>query len=107
MFNSDAAAGECDILTARQTQTRNDWNCLPWWRKAALCCAQPTALYVLAFGIIGLLFLLGAPMLDPDLRVVGLILIGVAAGMLVIYLFLAFRAFHRRGARPPECESGR
>lgn len=90
---------------APRRQMRSDWRCLPWWRKAALCCAQPTLLYVLAFGAIGSIFLIAAPLLDADLRFVGLILVGVSAAMLLIFLALAYRAFGRDGPRPPDCSS--
>jgi hypothetical protein len=64
-------------------------------------------LYVLALGGIGLLFLIAAPALDPDLAIVGLILIGVAAAMAVIFIVLAYRRLKRHGQRPPECSSDR
>jgi hypothetical protein len=59
--------------------------------------------YVLGFAGVGVGFMLAAPALDPDLGTVGLILVVVAGAMLAIYLALAYRAFRRRGPRPPEC----
>jgi len=72
------------------------WERLPWWRKAAMCCAQPTIFYSLMFAAIGGLFLLGAAVLDPDMAPIGLILIGVAVAMVVVYFVLAYRAFGGR-----------
>jgi hypothetical protein len=69
------------------------WNRLPWWRKAYLCCSQPTISYSLIFGALGIAFLIGAHFLDADMAPIGLILIAVAIGMLLMYLILAYRAF--------------
>ncbi|MFP4247729.1 MAG: hypothetical protein ACLFQ1_11185 [Halochromatium sp.] len=71
------------------------WSRMPWWQKAAICCSQPTLFYSLMFAFLGLLFLLGAFSLDPDMWTVGLILILVSAIMLITYLVLAYRAFGR------------
>ncbi|WP_462321905.1 hypothetical protein [Halochromatium sp.] len=49
------------------------------------------------FAFVGLLFLLGAFYLDPDMWTVGLILILVSVVMLITYLVLAYRAFGREG----------
>jgi hypothetical protein len=68
---------------------------MPWLQKAAVCCSQPTLFYSLMFAFVGLLFLLGAFYLDPDMWTVGLILILVSAVMLITYLVLAYRAFGR------------
>ena len=57
------------------------WRSLPWWRKARLCCGQPTFAYSLVFALVGGGFLVAAPLLDPDLAVVGLILLAVAVFM--------------------------
>lgn len=74
---------------------RERWSRMPWWRKAAVCCSQPTLFYAFMFAVVGLLFLLGASYLDPDMWTVGLILILVSAVMLITYLVLAYRAFGR------------
>ena len=71
------------------------WRQMPWWQKAAVCCAQPTLFYSLMFAFVGLLFLLGAYYLDPDMWTVGLILILISAVMIITYLVLAYRAFGR------------
>jgi membrane protein implicated in regulation of membrane protease activity len=73
------------------------WNRLPWWRKAAVCCAQPTVFYGLMFAAMGALFLVGALVLDPRMAPIGLLLIAVALVMVVAYFILAYRAF---GGRP-------
>lgn len=72
---------------------------MPWWQKAAVCCSQPTLFYSLMFAFVGLLFLLGAFYLDPDMWTVGLILILMSAVMVITYLVLAYRTFERRGRR--------
>lgn len=76
------------------------WRQMPWWQKAAICCSQPTLFYSLMFAFVGLMFMLGAFYLDPDMWTVGLILILVSAVMLITYLVLAYRTFGRgRGDR--------
>jgi hypothetical protein len=83
---------------ARRLRPIPGWRTLPWWRKARLCCAQPTFAYSLLFGLVGVGFLLAAPVLDPDLAVVGGILLAVAVLMFATFWLLAYRAFgrHRR-----------
>jgi len=44
------------------------WRQMPWWQKAAICCSQPTLFYSLMFAFVGLMFMLGAFYLDPDMR---------------------------------------
>ena len=78
---------------------RIPWGQMPWWQKAAVCCSQPTLFYSLMFAFVGLLFLLGAFYLDPDMWTVGLILILISAVMVITYLVLAYRAFGREGRR--------
>lgn len=51
------------------------------------------------FAAIGGLFLIGALVLDPDMAPIGLILIGVAAVMVVVYFVLAYRAFGGRSGK--------
>jgi membrane protein implicated in regulation of membrane protease activity len=80
-------------------KTRKNWGQMPWWQKAAVCCSQPTLFYSLMFAFVGLLFLLGAFYLDPDMWTVGLILILISAVMVITYLVLAYRAFGREGRR--------
>jgi uncharacterized membrane protein len=80
------------------------WRQMPWWQKAAVCCAQPTLFYSLMFAVVGLLFLLGAFYLDPDMWTVGLILILISLVMIVTYLVLAYRAFGR-GERGEEADT--
>ena len=75
------------------------WRSLPWLRKARLCCGQPTFAYSLAFALVGGAFLVAAPLLDPDLAVVGLILLAVAVFMFVTFWVLAYRAFARHRPR--------
>jgi hypothetical protein len=75
------------------------WRSLPWWRKARLCCGQPTFAYSLVFALVGGGFLVAAPLLDPDLAVVGLILLAAAVFMLVTFWILAYRAFARHRPR--------
>jgi len=77
------------------------WDCLPWWRKAMACCAQPTVFYSLMFAGIGGLFLVGSAVLDPKMAPIGLLLIAVAVAMDLVYLGLAYHAFSGRGKRPP------
>lgn len=79
-----------------------NWCRLHWLRKARLCCAQPTFAYSLFFAVVGIAFLLAGPVLDPDLSVVGLILLAVAMLMLVTFSLLAYRAF---GAQERPCVS--
>jgi threonine/homoserine efflux transporter RhtA len=71
------------------------WQQMPWWQKATVCCSQPTLFYSLMFAFVGVLFLLGAFYLDPDMWTVGLILILMSGVMVVTYLVLAYRAFGR------------
>jgi len=61
-----------------------------------MCCAQPTIFYSLMFAAIGGLFLVGGAVLDPNMAPIGLILIGVAVAMVVVYFVLAYRAFGGR-----------
>jgi hypothetical protein len=79
----------------RRLQPVPGWRSLPWWRKARLCCGQPTFAYSLLFALVGGGFLLAAPLLDPDLAVVGLILVSVAVFMFATFWLLAYRAFAR------------
>ncbi len=81
----------------RYPRSEQRWRKMPWWQKAAVCCSQPTLFYSLMFAFVGLLFLLGAFYLDPDMWTVGLILILVSVVMLITYLVLAYRAFGREG----------
>jgi uncharacterized membrane protein YdcZ (DUF606 family) len=81
---------------ARHLKPIPGWQGLPWWRKARICCSQPTFAYSLLFALVGGAFLLAAPLLDPDLAVVGAILVAVAALMFVSFWLLAFRAFHSK-----------
>jgi membrane protein implicated in regulation of membrane protease activity len=95
---------------ARRLQPIPDWQRLPWWRKASICCGQPTFVYSLLFALVGGGFLLIAPLLDPDLAIVGLILVAVAVVMLLTFWLLAFRAFareRRRSGGPKPRRKGR
>lgn len=80
---------------AKHNQPIPGWRGLPWWRKARICCGQPTFIYSLLLGLVGASFLLAAPLLDPDLAVVGMILLGVAVLMLVTFWLLAYHVFGR------------
>lgn len=95
------------VATSASRRGAEQWKCLPWWKKAAMCCAQPTIFYVLMFVGIGILFVAGAPLLDPDLAVIGLILIGVGFAMMLVYGLLAYRSFGGRHAGSPDCRSDR
>jgi hypothetical protein len=75
------------------------WGGLPWWRKAQICCSQPTFAYSLLFALIGTGFLVAAPLLDPDLAIVGLVLLAVAVLMQLTFWWLAYRAFGGRRRR--------
>jgi len=92
---------------ARRLRPIPGWRGLPWWRKALMCCAQPTFTYSLLFALVGAAFLLAAPLLDPDLAVVGLILLAVAVLMFATFWVLAYRAFGRdtkprQDSEPPQ-----
>ncbi|TVQ85031.1 MAG: hypothetical protein EA400_16605 [Chromatiaceae bacterium] len=84
---------------ARRLQPIPGWQGLPWWRKARICCSQPTFAYSLLFALVGAGFLLLGPLLDSDLTVVGLILLAVAVFMLATFWLLAYRAFARNDTR--------
>jgi hypothetical protein len=78
---------------ARRLKPVPGWRGLPWWRKARICCAQPTFAYSLLFVLVGGGFLLAAPLLDRDLAVVGSILVAVGVFMFLTFWVLAYRAF--------------
>jgi len=84
---------------ARHVSPIPGWRKLPWWRKARICCGQPTFAYSLLFALVGGAFLIAAPLLDADLAVIGLILLAVAVLMLVTFWLLAYRAFGRNEDR--------
>jgi 4-hydroxybenzoate polyprenyltransferase len=54
----------------------------------------------LLFALVGLGFLIAAPLLDSDLAIVGLILVAVAVFMFATFWILAYRAFGRERGRP-------
>lgn len=91
-------------MRARQAETgigRGDWCCLPWWKKAVRCCSRPILFYTFTYGLIGGLFLIGARFLDPAMRPVGWMLVGVAPLIFGTHLVLAYRTFGR--SRDPDC----
>lgn len=69
---------------------------LPWWRKAYVCCGQPTLVYSLMFALVGAGFVVGGFALDPNLTLVGSILVAVSGLMLTTFWLLAYRAFGRQ-----------
>jgi len=89
---------------ARRLRPVPGWRDMSWWRKARVCCGQPTFAYSLLFALVGASFLVAAPLLDPDLAVVGLILVAVALFMFATFWFLAYRAFgaERKRRHGPE-----
>jgi hypothetical protein len=90
----------------RRLQPVPGWRGLPWWRKARICCGQPTFAYSILFALVGSGFLLAAPLLDPNLAVVGVILVAVAVFMLVTFWILAYRAFGRERGRDDRPKHG-
>ncbi|MCG6943514.1 MAG: hypothetical protein LJE69_19965 [Thiohalocapsa sp.] len=78
---------------ARHLKPIPGWGGFSWWRKARICCGQPTFAYSLLFALVGIAFMLAAPLLDPNLAVVGLILLAVAVFMFATFWLLAYRAF--------------
>jgi hypothetical protein len=71
----------------------NDAHRFRWLVLAMRCCGTPIVFYSLVYASIGSLFQIGGFYLDPNMRPVGLILLLVGAGIFLLFMALAFRAF--------------